>query len=288
MTLGKVIEIWRYPVKSMGGEQLERSSLGELGIPGDRGWALRDEKAREIRGAKKFPALLLCNARYLEEPSGTLIPPAEIALPDGTRAQSDDPEAALLLSQLVGRQVSLWPRRPPEDLEHYRRRLPEDPAERIRDLREMLGRLEDEPLPDFSVFPREILEFTSPLGTYFDAFPLHFLTTASLRELARLNPEAVFDRRRFRPNFLIELEPGTGTGFVEFDWCGRELSVGEARVWVEMPVVRCSMTTQPQGDLLKDPSVLRTIVRHANQNVGVYVRTLIAGEVRIGDTVEFV
>lgn len=288
MTLGKVIEIWRYPVKSMGGERLERSSLGELGIPGDRGWALRDEEAQEIRGAKKFPALLLCSARYLKEPSNTLIPPAEIALPDGTRVPSDDPEAALLLSRLVGRRVSLWPRRPPDDLEHYRRRLPEDPAEMMRDLREMFGRLEDEPLPDLSAFPREILEFTSPLGTYFDAFPLHLLTTASLRELARLDPGAAFDRRRFRPNFLIELEPGLGTGFVEFDWCGKEVRVGNAKIWGEMPVVRCSMTMQPQDELPKDPSVLRTIVRHANQNVGVYARTLIAGEVHIGDTVELV
>src|SRR5438046_10423198 len=67
--LGRVIEIWRYPVKSMGGEELERCALGKLGVPGDRGWAVRDEAAGEIRGAKKLPALLQLAARYLEEPA---------------------------------------------------------------------------------------------------------------------------------------------------------------------------------------------------------------------------
>lgn len=59
-TLGKIREIWRYPFKSMQGECLERCEVGTLGLPGDRGWALRDEAAGEIRGAKKMPSLLLC------------------------------------------------------------------------------------------------------------------------------------------------------------------------------------------------------------------------------------
>mgnify|MGYP003444581443 CR=1 FL=1 len=38
-----VREIWRYPVKSMGGEQLTAAVVGPLGIPGDRGWGVRDQ-----------------------------------------------------------------------------------------------------------------------------------------------------------------------------------------------------------------------------------------------------
>src|SRR4029077_5239749 len=99
-----------------------------------------------------------------------------------------------------------------------------------------------------------------------------------------LNPAARFDRRRFRPNFLID--SGAASGFAEQEWCGRTLRIGSATAQIEMPVVRCSMTTHPQDDVPKDPSVLRTIVRHAEQKVGVYARIASPGDVRIGDAVE--
>ena len=284
VALGRVIEIWRYPVKSMGGEQLQRCALGKLGIPGDRGWAVRDEAAGEIRGAKKLPALLLLGARYLEEPAADRIPPAEITFPDGARERTDAPRAAAQLTALLGRRVTLWPRRPADDREHYRRGLPDNP-DFDAELRSIFGRLPDEPLPDLSVFPRELFEYTSPLGTYFDALPLHLLTTASLRALERLNPASRFDRRRFRPNFLIEPEGGTDD-LVDGGWCGETLRVGGATVKVEMGTPRCSMTMQPQGDLPKDPGVLRTVVRHADQNLGVYASVVGPGPVAVGDPVE--
>jgi len=196
MIVGRVIEVWRYPVKSMTGGELDECRVGERGIPGDRGWALRDEDAGEIRGGKKFPALLQCSARYLREPDGGATPPAEITLPDGTRVQSDDPKASERLSGLIGKRVTLWPIRPAEDLEHYRRRVPLKEPE----LRAILGRLPEEPLPDLTTFPqdvlKEILDFASPRGTYFDAFPLHLLATAWLDDLARQ------PGRPFRPTSL--------------------------------------------------------------------------------------
>jgi uncharacterized protein YcbX len=285
MIVGRVIEIWRYPVKSMGGGQLDECRVTTQGIPGDRGWCLRDEEVGEMRGAKKFPALLQCAARYLEEPDATKTPPAEIRLPDGTSLRSDEPAAAARLSQLLGTRVTLWPLRPADDTEHYRRRVPFSEPE----LRAVLGRLPTEPLPDLSKFPKEalkeILEFTSPRGTYFDAYPIHLLTTAWLHELAGRNATARFDSRRFRPNFLVETDPAL-TGRVENEWCGREMRVGETRLRVETPVLRCSMTIAAQGDLPKDPSVLRTIVRDSEQNVGAYASVSGPGRVRVGDPVE--
>jgi uncharacterized protein YcbX len=287
MIVGRVIEIWRYPVKSMAGGQLHECRLTERGIPGDRGWALRDEEAGELRGAKKFPALLQCSARYLEEPDGGKTPPAEIHLPDGTCVRSDEPAAAARLSELLKTRVTLWPLRPAEDLEHYRRRVALDEPE----LRAQLGRLPSEPLPDLASFPqdvlKEILEFAAPRGTYFDAYPIHLLTTAWLDDLARREPASRFDRRRFRPNFLIEPE-AKRAGKIENDWCGHELRVGNTRLKVEIPVVRCSMTIAAQADLPKDPSVLRTIVRDSDQNVGVYASVAAPGAVRVGDPVEVV
>ena len=284
MRLGTVAGIWRYPVKSMRGERLERCALGGRGIPGDRGWALRDEAAAEIRGAKKLPQLLLCSARYLEEPAEDRIPPAEITLPDGRRTRSDAPDAAARLSELLGRQVTLWPVRPPEDLDHYRRGAPDHP-DLDAELRSVFGRLADEPLPDLSTIPQELFQFTSIPGGYFDVLPLHLLSTATLRELGRLNPSSRFDVRRFRPNLLIESDDRQ-SGFVELDWCGRTLAIGGACVKVEMPVVRCVMTTLPQDDLPKDPRVLRTVVRDANQSAGVYGAVASPGRVAVGDRVE--
>lgn len=283
-TVGTIRELWRYPVKSMGGEKLPECRLTAGGFPGDRGWAPRDEKAGEIRGGKKFPALMRCTARYLSEPAPGQSPPAEIVLPDGTVVRSDAPEAAALLSDLVGREVTLWPLRPADDKDHYRRGMPDNP-DMLEELREIFGREESEPLPDLSVFPEEIMEFTSPLGTYFDVFPVHFLTTATLAEMTRLAPDSNFDARRFRPNFVVETNSEVGEGLVENAWSGKDLKVGEARIRVLMPTVRCSMITQPQGDLPKDPAVLRTVVREGEQNLGSYAVVVEPGIIRVGDEV---
>jgi uncharacterized protein len=281
--IGTVVELWRYPVKSMGGERLERATLGPLGIAGDRGWALRDEAAAEIRGAKKLPELMRCAARYLTEPSDDRIPAAEMVLPDGTRLRTDAPDVHERLSAVCGRRVTLWPRRPAEDREHYRRGLP-DASDLERELRDVFGRLDEEPLPDLSVFPPEIMEFVAPLGTYFDALPLHLLTTATLATLQRENQTARFDVRRFRPNVLIALD-GVAADYPENAWTNRTLRVGPVDVAVAMPTPRCVMTTQAQQDLPKDPTVLRTVVRHADQNIGVYATPTSAGTIRVGDPI---
>lgn len=282
--VGRVQELWRYPVKSMAGERLEQCQMGVGGIPGDRAWALRDEAAAEIRGGKKFPILLQCSARFLEEPAAGQSPPAEITLPDGRRLRSDAAEAGEVLSTLVGREVTLWPLRPADDKDHYRRGMPDNP-DMLEELREVFGREVDEPLPDFSALPPEIMEFTSPLGTYFDVFPLHFLTTATLAEMARRAPASTFDSRRFRPNFVIETSDQAGDGLVEAGWSGTDLQVGGARIRVMLPTVRCSMIAQPQGDLAKDPGVLRTVVREADQNLGSYAIVVEPGPIRVGDEV---
>jgi uncharacterized protein YcbX len=151
--------------------------------------------------------------------------------------------------------------------------------------RALLGREPDEPLPEFSLFPSELFEFTSPPGTYFDAFPLHLLTTASLRTMASLNPTASWDVRRFRPNILIATDAST-EGLAEAEWHGRTLRLGELVVECELPTARCGMTMQAQGDLPKDPTVLRTIVREAGQQLGIYASVSYPGHVSVGDVVE--
>lgn len=306
MRIGIVKEICRYAVKSMAGEKLDECTVGTLGIPGDRGWAVRDDVAGEITNGKHFPLLMQCAARYREAPGPDFVPHVDITLPDGATLGSDADNVNARLTELLGTPVSLWPLRPADDVAHYRRKsktarvfaklarfgpfraaLPAltsfGPAH--EQLREAFSREPGEPLPDLSTLPAEILEFTSPRGTYFDAFPINLLTTASIEMMKRLNPAATWDTRRFRPNFLIETKSDI-RGLVESEWEGRKLHIGSVELKCEAPTVRCGMTIQAQAGLEKDPSILRTIVRDADQNLGVYASVLTSGAVKAGDIVE--
>ena len=308
MSIGTIKEIWRYPVKSMAGQRLENCTVDPLGIPGDRGWAVRDEETKEITNGKRIPQLMMCAARYLAEPSNGEIPDVHITFPNGTEIHSNDREINSRLSEVFGKSVSLWPLQPASDKDHYRRRSASArlmaPLLRTSAFRSMLpqvtklpglsnqlrglfSRESNEPVPDISLLPVEVLEFTSPLGTYFDAYSVNVLTTASLKRMSTFNPAAIWDVRRFRPNFLIETADGL-EDLLESEWSGKTLRLGTVELKGEIPCARCGMTTHAQDGLPKDPSVLRSIVKDANQNLGHYASVSKPGEVKIGDRVDFI
>jgi len=283
MQVGTLEELRRYPVKSMGGELLEEVDLQQGGLPGDRAWAVRDEVRGGIRGAKKIPALMTLAARYASPPPAEGSSAAEIVLPDGGTLSTGDPEVSERLSKAIDHPVSLWPLLPADALDHYRRGAPSrDDFE--QELREMFGRAPDEPLPDLSIFPPELMQFESPPGTYFDAFPLLLVTTASLGEMQKRAPESRFDTRRFRPNIVVS---GTESSdpFPEREWCGKRLQIGEAvlRVTIECP--RCVMVTHGFEDLPRDPGVMRALVREAGGNLGAYATVESPGAMRLGDPI---
>jgi uncharacterized protein YcbX len=306
MRVGQVQSIHRFPVKSMAGEQLTEAKVGLDGIVGDRAFAVRDEAAGEIRGGRQLPKLMMCSAHYLEQPTPESTPAPAVQLPDGSLLRADDPELARRVSGWLGREVTIWPRVSASNKQHYRRaragaslagtlarsnmlRKVVSQIAKVgpagRELREELGRAADEPMPDLTVLPAEIFEYVSPPGTYFDVYPLHLVTTATLDALRAKQPDGDWDRRRFRPNFVIETEPSL-EGLVEAGWEGRELRVGSLRLACTVATFRCSMIGQPQPELVKDTSLLRTVVREANQCVGIYARVLQAGSVVTGDAVE--
>jgi uncharacterized protein YcbX len=285
MIVGRVAELWRHPVKSMQGEQIAAAEIGPLGIPGDRAWAVRDERRGGIRGAKKIANLMRLSARLPEEPKNGEVPPAEITLPDGSKVSAGAADAAERVSKALGTPVTLWPLLPATELEHYRRGKP-DHDDVLTELRAIFGREPNEPLPNLAIFPPDIMQYESPPGTYFDAFPLLLLTDATLRHLAELAPDSKVDVRRFRPNLLIR-SPESG-GFPEIDWAGRRIVVGNATLEVTVPCPRCVMITHGFADLPRDPALMRTVVREANQNVGVYARVEKPGTVRVGDELRLV
>ncbi len=286
MKVATIAEIHRYPVKSMQGERLESVAVAEDGLRGDRSWAIRDEARGGIEGGRKLPSLLACTARFSEAvgDDGPL-PVPEIEVPDGTRLLADDPEAAKRLSELAGRSLTLWPRVAADDEAHYRRGAP-DHDDLLEELRGIFGRLPDEPLPDIGSLPPEILTASTLPGTYFDAYPLFLLSTASLASLQAAQPASRFDARRFRPNLLLEVE--ADGGFPENAWVGKRLRAGDAVFRVAMKCPRCLMTTHAFADLPKDPKIMRTLVKENGGDLGVYAAVETPGTVRAGDAVEVI
>ena len=88
MQVGAVAGLWRYPVKSMGGEQLSVSEMDLRGLHADRMWAVRDLELGAVTTARRLPALLGCTARFVDEPAPGVGPgdvcEVRVTLPDGT------------------------------------------------------------------------------------------------------------------------------------------------------------------------------------------------------------
>lgn len=267
MTLtGTVSALWRFPVKTMMGEQLNRAMVTTAGLAGDRAYTLIDNDGRICTGKiiRKWGPIMESRARYLQEPeSSDDPPPAEITLPDGDRMLTSDPGAESRLSSLLGFPARLITEAP-EPL-----KLESPPLG-------IVPQSEDGPTMDLPVPNR-----------FFDLGSLHLLTTATLTKLRELSPATAFDPRRFRPNMIVATNGDSG--FVENDWPGKTISIGDdVRIKVMMPTIRCVVTTRAQDDLPADPAVLKTAAAHNNANVGVYALVEQGGTVRRGDEVRIV
>lgn len=276
----RVAEIWTYPVKSMIGHRVEDAELSVLGIAGDRHWAIRDMERGGIRGAKKIGGLMQLTAGPVGDGSRDVV----ITLPDGRRVSSRDADVNAVLSAALGTPVALESL-PADDRPDHFRRGPADSDDMLAELRGIFGREVDEPLPDFSVFPPEVAEFESPVGTHHDCWPLMVMTTSALDALSRALPDSAIDIRRFRPSVVIE---GAEPGHPEFSWKGRVASLGGATIEFLDPCPRCVMVTRRiDASLPEDRAILRHIIRDLDQNVGVYARVLEPGSFSVGDALTF-
>lgn len=279
--VGTIREIWRYPVKGMAGEKLDSAHFDENGITGDRRWALRDVARAEIQSCKARPALLQCRAIYRDDGG------VDVCFPDGSRLGSDDPAMHTRLSALTGHASTLEALRAAEDVDFFRRHKGVD-GRWLDELVETFAREPGEPLPDFLTdVPAEAADFVAAPGSFFLVTPVHLLTTATLAHLATLNPRADWDVRRFRPNIVIDTPPDPG-GLIEQDWLGRQLMFGNVSIDCVGTTPRCGVITRAQEGCVADTDILRTVVRDAAQNVGIYGATRASGTLRVGDVVTLV
>jgi uncharacterized protein YcbX len=274
--LGAVGSLWRYPVKSMMGEELNAAEVTDRGLRGDRVYALVDRADGKVATAKnprKWPHLFDFRANLIEGADpGSQATSIRVTLPDGTMITSEEDSCDQILSRAVAREVTL----------------------------ESVARGDDQATPSATRtataeaywpdmegldFRDTVTDFALPAGTFFDCAVIHLMTTATLDRLGELYPRGRFEVRRFRPNIVVL--PASGErGFIENSWVGHTLAIGdEVRLSITGPCGRCVMTTLPQGDLPKDPHILRTVAQHNHVQVGVYAAVVRAGTIRRGDSV---
>lgn len=287
--VGTIRALWRFPVKSMLGEELDAADLTEGGIVGDRAYAIRDRETGKVASAKhskRWPNLLDCRAVFVEPPApGDELPPVRIELADGNSVLSDAADVDAVLARFFGRDVELA--RAAQngytidqyhpDLENY------DPdGHRDEVVEAQLGA---------AFFNERGLPSAVPEDSFFDLYPLSVLTTSTLDQLGDLEPQSRFDVRRFRMNVIVDTPE---RGFVENGWLGRTLAIGDdVQLGVSLPDPRCCMPGLPQEDLPRDPRVLKALARHNRIDVagalypcaGVYAVAQATGTVRKDDSV---
>jgi MOSC domain-containing protein len=291
--VGSVAELWRFPIKSMQGEQLQEVTVTGRGVVGDRAYALIDAETGKVASAKsvkRFPDLLACRAAFVEPPRANRdVPPVRIDLPNGSSVTSDSRDGDRTLSAYFRRDVRLA-RVAPDDftIDQYHPDIEgADPGgNRDTVVAQKLGS---------ALFAALGMESPVPVGAFFDVFPLSVMTTSTLARLNELRPQSRFEPRRFRMNIIVSTER---PGFVENGWVGHALGLGDgARISVALLDPRCVMTTLAQEDLPQDSDVLRTLVHHNRMQVGdlgqfpcagVYAVVAAPGTVRTGDHVTLV
>lgn len=246
--VGTVAQLWRYPVKSFQGEQVEELELGPGGARGDRTLAVVDPAARKVLSGKRYPALLMASARVDGDD-------VVLTLPDGTSHHAADPAVHAALSSWLDQDV----------------RLEAPPSDEVFPM-EMHTGMSDETTP--------IFDWPGPQGTWLDLADAHWLTTASLAAAAALHPDGAWDVRRFRPTALIE---PTEDGWAEDGWS--VVKVGAVGSEVVMATPRCTMPSRAQPGLEVDKAIGTTIRDRHDNNLGLYATITRGGVVRLGDIV---
>jgi len=288
--IGEIASLWRFPVKSMGGEKLQEVDISGNGIVGDRAYALFDVATGKVVSAKSsklFPDLLKCRAEFVSPPiQGEKIPPVTVMLPHGDVVRSDEVGANEKLSKFFGREVKLIQTAPDDfTIDQYHPDIAGlDPSgNRNTIVSQKLGA---------ALFKSAGLASPVATGSFFDVFPVSVITTSTLHKLKTLSPDSSFDEQRFRMNVVVKT---LDDGFIENSWVSHDLAMGTgAQLSVAMLDPRCVMTTLPQPGLPQDLEVLRTLVIHNRVELpgmgnfpcaGVYAVVHTQGKVRVEDPV---
>lgn len=265
--------MWRYPVKSMLGERIDEARLDAAGFAHDRGLAVIDSATGMVATAKHprlWRSLLTYSAAVRD---GQVL----VTSPAGWTREATAADVDELLSEALARPVRVASERP--DRASVERPDPEDVLDHGVE----------------AVVPAATLEIGqgTPGASFVDYAPVHLITSATLEAVGA-------EQVRYRPNLVVETPPGT-SAFVENDWVGRTLQVGDPDgadgatvLRIALPTPRCSVPTLEHGLLPRAPHAVRTVMANNRVEVpgfgvrpcaGCYAEVVRAGTVRVGDRV---
>ncbi|MEO8661357.1 MAG: MOSC domain-containing protein [Bryobacteraceae bacterium] len=261
MTVGKVESLWRYPVKSMRGEQMDEVFLGFSGVYGDRIYAFRSSAA--IPGFPYFTAreqeqMLLYRPHY-RHPASSVKPPnlqhAEALGCGVTPLYADPAELIVDVETPTGEILAI------------------DHPQLIRVLRE-------------GVRDRHELTLLRSDRAMTDCRPISIFSLQTVRQLSH-EVGLEIDKRQFRANVYIELD--SGTAFGEDKFVGQSLRIGpKVVVVVTDRDARCKMITLHPDTAAANPDVMRRVAGEHEGKVGVYGVVLVEGMIRAGDEITLV
>ncbi len=256
-TIGTVESLWRYPVKSMRGEEIPGAFLGFAGVYGDRVAAFHSAHTRKglpYLTAREERRMLTFRPRF-RYPENAAAPPN---LPDAERLGAtplygDVAELALDVETPDGRTLAI-----------------DDPA-----LIEMLRAGADE---------RNELSLRRSDRALTDARPVSLISLQSIKQLA-VETGMEVDKRRFRANIYLDLSKAEG--FAEDRFVGRSLGIGpKATLSVVARDSRCMIITLDPKTGEKTPAILKTVAQQHEGQAGVYAVVLVEGMIRRGDAVK--
>jgi MOSC domain-containing protein len=257
--IGTVDSLWRYPVKSMRGEEMEEIFAGYAGVYGDRLFAFVSDAS-----PKGFPYFTGRNQRRM------------ICY----RARFRDPmKAARPSNQVEAEQNGAWP-------------LPASSTELAIEVETPEGKIFEIDDPSLIDSLRAGIEHSNGVTllrsdrALTDCAPLSLFSLQTVRQLERESGVSI-DKRQFRASVYLDLPESAG--FSENEFVGRSLRLG-SKVVVSVTKLdgRCMMITLDPDTAEKSPAVLKTVAQKHDGTAGIYAAVLTEGMVRKGDAVELV
>jgi uncharacterized protein YcbX len=255
--VGKVDSIWRYPVKSMRGEELDEAFAGFSGIYGDRLFAFRSSgspKGFPYFTAREQRRLLQYRPRFRYPDKATQ--PINLAEAEsmGANPVSADPSELMIDVET------------PDG-----RTLPVDDPTLITMLRADIDQ-------------KHQLTLMRSERAMTDCRPVSIFSLQSAQQLSNETGKPI-DKRRFRANVYVDLT--SGGGFAENDFVGRSLRIGsKVVVRILERDARCVMITLDPDTSEKTPEILKKVAQAHEGMAGVYGAVIVEGMLHKGDSVE--
>ena len=257
--IGKVESLWRYPVKSMRGEELDEIFAGYPGVYGDRVFAFTSSLS-----PKGFPfftgrdqrQMIRYHARFRNPEKAAR--PINLAEAESSGANPISANASELMIEVEtpdGKTIAI------------------DDVALIDNLRA-------------NIDGKHELKLLRSDKAITDCRPLSIFALQSAKKLGEETGTNV-DKRRFRANVYVDLT--NAAGFAEDQFVGKTLRIGsKVVVSVLERDPRCMMITLDPDTAEKTPAILKQVAQAHEGMAGVYGAVLMEGMIRKGDSVELI